>query len=145
MMRVPLYEELVDPRDRAVDRPKISASYSAMLLVALNSSRTTYCSWFSLGSARITPAPALCWRADPSKKSIQWASVKKGPLRSAGVGSGAGSGPQGYTGWSPLYDEVSEDLAFDGMARLEVQLELGELCHPFGDVASGVLVVEDGP
>jgi hypothetical protein len=30
------------PRDRATDKPKISASYSAMLLVALNSRCTMY-------------------------------------------------------------------------------------------------------
>jgi hypothetical protein len=71
--------------------------------------------------------------------------VKIGPLRSAGVGSGAGSPPGGIRGWSPLYDEVGQDLTFDGVARLEVQLELGELYRPLGDVASGVWVVEDGP
>jgi hypothetical protein len=69
-----------------------------MLLVALNSSHTTYCSWFPPGSARTTPALVLYWRADPSKKSVQWGSVKIGPLRSAGVGSGAGSGPSGVYG-----------------------------------------------
>jgi hypothetical protein len=70
--------------------------------------------------------------------------VKIGPLRSAGVGSGAGFGPPGvHGGWSPFYDEVGQDLTFDGMAGLEVQLELSELCRPLGDVASGVWVVED--
>jgi hypothetical protein len=53
--------------------------------------------------------------------------------------------PRGARGWSPLHNEVGQDLTFDGMAGLEVQLELGELCCPLGDVASGVWVVEDGP
>jgi hypothetical protein len=48
-------------------------------------------------------------------------------------------------GRRPLHDEVSQDLALDSMARLEVQLELNELHSPFGDVAHGVRVVEDGP
>jgi hypothetical protein len=39
---VPLHEELRIPKDRADDKPKISASYSAMLLVALNSRCTMY-------------------------------------------------------------------------------------------------------
>jgi hypothetical protein len=65
-------------------------------------------------------------------------------LRRCGVRSGVRP-PGGTRGWSPLYDEVGEDLTFDGVARLEVQLELGELCRPLGDVASGVWVVEDGP
>jgi hypothetical protein len=53
--------------------------------------------------------------------------------------------PQGCLGRRPLYDEVSQDLALDGVARLEVQLELSELHSPLGDVACGVRVVEDGP
>jgi hypothetical protein len=48
-------------------------------------------------------------------------------------------------GRRPLHDEVNQDLALDGMARLEVQLELSELFYPLGDVACGVRVVEDGP
>jgi hypothetical protein len=52
--------------------------------------------------------------------------------------------PKGARGWSPLYDEVGQDLTFDGVAGLEVQLELGELRRPLGDVASGIWVVEDG-
>jgi hypothetical protein len=72
--------------------------------------------------------------------------VKIGPLRSAGVGPGTRfRPPRGAWGWSPLHDEVGQDLTFDGVAGLEVQLELGELCHPLGDVASGIWVVEDGP
>ena len=46
--------------------------------------------------------------------------------------------PRSTWGRGPLYDEVSQDLALDNVARLEVQLELGELCRPLGDVASGV-------
>ena len=45
----------------------------------------------------------------------------------------------------PLYDEVRQDLALDGVARLEVQLKLSELRSPLGDVTCGVRVVEDGP
>jgi hypothetical protein len=52
---------------------------------------------------------------------------------------------RGARGWGPLHDEVGQDLTFDGVAGLEVQLELSELCCPLGDVASGVWVVEDGP
>jgi hypothetical protein len=48
-------------------------------------------------------------------------------------------------GRRPLHDEVSQDLALDGMARLEVQLEHSELRSPLGDVACGVRVVEYGP
>jgi hypothetical protein len=46
--------------------------------------------------------------------------------------------PRGAWGWSPFHDEVGQDLTFDGMAGLEVQLELSELCCPLGDVACGV-------
>jgi hypothetical protein len=72
--------------------------------------------------------------------------VKTGPLGSAGVGSESGSGPpRSARGRRPLHDEVSQDLALDGVARLEVQLKLSELRGPLGDVACGVRVVEDGP
>jgi hypothetical protein len=40
--------------------------------------------------------------------------------------------------WSPLHDEVGQDLTFDSVAGLEIQLELSKFCCPFGDVASGV-------
>jgi hypothetical protein len=53
--------------------------------------------------------------------------------------------PRGARGWSPFHNEVGQDMTFDGVAGLEVQLELGELCLSLGDVASGVWVVEDGP
>jgi hypothetical protein len=53
--------------------------------------------------------------------------------------------PRSAQGRRPLHDEVSQDLALDGVARLEVQLELIELRGPLGDVARGVRVVEDGP
>jgi hypothetical protein len=53
--------------------------------------------------------------------------------------------PQGRLRGCPLYDEVSQDLTLDGVARSEVQLELSELRDPFGDVACGVRVVRDGP
>ena len=53
--------------------------------------------------------------------------------------------PRDTWGRCPLHDEVSQDLALDGVARLEVQLELSELRGPLGDVACGVRVVEDGP
>jgi hypothetical protein len=72
--------------------------------------------------------------------------VKIGPQGSAGVGSESGFGPPGTLGGRhPFYDEVSQDLALDGLARLEVQLELSELHSPLGDVVCGVRVVEDGP
>jgi hypothetical protein len=72
--------------------------------------------------------------------------VKTGALGSAGVGSESGSGPPRDTwGRHPLYDEVSQDLTLDGMARSEVQLELSELRDPLGNVACGIRVVEDGP
>jgi hypothetical protein len=94
---------------------------------------------------RTTPAPPACWRADPSKKSVQWGSVKTGVLGSAGVGSESGSGPPGALGGGgSFHDEVSQDLALDCVARLEVQLELSKLRRPLGDVARGVRVVEDG-
>jgi hypothetical protein len=44
----------------------------------------------------------------------------------------------------PLHDEVSQDLALDSVVRLEVQLELNKHRCPFGDVARGIRVVEDG-
>jgi hypothetical protein len=53
--------------------------------------------------------------------------------------------PKSAQGRCPIHDEVSQDLAFDGVARLEVQLELSKLRGPLGDVAYGVRVVEDGP
>jgi hypothetical protein len=53
--------------------------------------------------------------------------------------------PRSARGRRPLHDEVSQDLALDGVARLEVQLELSELRSPLGNVACGVRVVEDGP
>jgi hypothetical protein len=53
--------------------------------------------------------------------------------------------PRDAWGRRPLYDEVSQDLTLDGVARSEVQLELSELRGPLGDVACGVRVVEDGP
>jgi hypothetical protein len=63
-----------------------------------------------------------------------------------GVGLESGSGPPRDTwGRRPLYDEVSQDLALDGVVRLEVHQELSELRSPLGDVAYGVRVVEDGP
>jgi hypothetical protein len=69
--------------------------------------------------------------------------VKTGPLGSIGVGSESGLGPSRTLG-GPLYDEVSQDLTFDGVARSEVQLELSEFRDPLGNVACGVRVVEDG-
>jgi hypothetical protein len=44
----------------------------------------------------------------------------------------------------PLHDEISHDLALDSVARLKVQLELGKLRCPLGDVACGVRIVENG-
>jgi hypothetical protein len=53
--------------------------------------------------------------------------------------------PRDAWGRRPLYYEVSQDLALDGVARLEVHLELIELRSPLGNVACGVRVVEDDP
>jgi hypothetical protein len=47
--------------------------------------------------------------------------------------------------WRPLRDKVSKDLALDGIAWLEVELESSEFNCPLGDVACGVEIVEDGP
>jgi hypothetical protein len=47
--------------------------------------------------------------------------------------------------WCPFHDEVSKDLALDGMAWLEVELKTSELSCLLGDVACGVGIVEDGP
>jgi len=44
-------------------------------------------------------------------------------------------------GRSPFYYEISQDLAFDCVAGLEVQLELSQLCCPLGDVARDIGVV----
>ena len=46
-------------------------------------------------------------------------------------------------GRSPFRYEISQDLALDCMAGLEVQLELSQLCCPLGDVLRGVGVVQD--
>jgi hypothetical protein len=47
--------------------------------------------------------------------------------------------------WCPFHEEVSKDLALDGMSWLEVELKSSELSCPLGDVARGVGIVEDGP
>jgi hypothetical protein len=53
--------------------------------------------------------------------------------------------PRSARGRGPFHDEVSQNLALDSVARLEVQLELSKLRSPLGDVAFGVRVVENGP
>jgi hypothetical protein len=53
--------------------------------------------------------------------------------------------PRSARGRGPFHDDVSQNLALDSVARLEVQLELSKLCGPLGDVACGVRVVENGP
>jgi hypothetical protein len=53
--------------------------------------------------------------------------------------------PRSAQGRGPFHDEVSEDLALDSVARLEVQLELSKLHGPLGYVSCGVRVVENGP
>jgi hypothetical protein len=65
-------------------------------------------------------------------------------LRRCGVQIGIRT-PRSARGRCPLHDEVSQDLALDCVARLEVQLELSKLRGPLGDVACGIRVVEDGP
>jgi hypothetical protein len=47
--------------------------------------------------------------------------------------------------WSPLCNEVGQDLALDSVAELEVELKSSKLYSPLGDVARGVGIVEDGP
>jgi hypothetical protein len=47
--------------------------------------------------------------------------------------------------WSPLCNEVGEDLALDRVAWLEVELESSKLYCPLGDVTHGVGIVENGP
>jgi hypothetical protein len=47
---------------------------------------------------RTTLALPPCCQADPSKKRVQWGSVKTGALGSVGVGSESGSGPPGALG-----------------------------------------------
>src|SRR6185503_16613821 len=42
---------------------------------------------------RTTPAPAHCLRTDPTKKSVQWGSVKTGVLTSGSGGPALRSGP----------------------------------------------------
>ena len=54
-----------------------------------------------------------------------------------------GRTPRFAWGRSPLRYEISQDLALDRMARLEVQLELSQLCCPLGDIARGVGIVQD--
>jgi hypothetical protein len=53
--------------------------------------------------------------------------------------------PRSAQGRGPFHDEVSQNLALDSMARLEVHLELSKLCGPLSDVVCGVRVVENGP
>jgi hypothetical protein len=64
-------------------------------------------------------------------------------LRGCGVRIGIQT-PRSARGRGPFHDEVSQILALDSVARLEVQLELSELRGPLDDVACGVRVVEDG-
>ena len=77
------------------------------------------------------------------KRPVGFGEDRTPALRRCGARSGVRA-PGGAWGWSPLYYEVGQDLTFDSVAGLEVQLELGELCRALGDVASGVWVVEDG-
>jgi hypothetical protein len=58
-------------------------------------------------------------------------------LRRCGVQIGIRT-PRSTRGRGPLHDEVSQDLALDSMARLELHLELGKLRRPLGDVARGI-------
>jgi hypothetical protein len=65
-------------------------------------------------------------------------------LRRCGVRIGIRT-PWSTRGRGPLHDEVSQHLALDSVARLEVELELCTFQGPIGDVACGIRVVEDGP
>jgi hypothetical protein len=65
-------------------------------------------------------------------------------LRRCGVRIGTRT-PRSARGRGPFHDEVSQNLALDSVARLEVQLELSKLRGPLSDVAYGVRVVENGP
>jgi hypothetical protein len=64
-------------------------------------------------------------------------------LRRCGIRIGIRT-PKSARGRGPLHDEVSQDLALDSVARLELQLELGKLRRPLGNVARGITDVEDG-
>jgi hypothetical protein len=55
------------PRYGAVFSPKIRASYSAMLLFALNSRCTMYLNCSTTGVRSWAPSPAPCLREEPSK------------------------------------------------------------------------------
>ena len=63
-------------------------------------------------------------------------------FRLRGSGTGVRT-PRIAWGRIPLCYKISQDLALDCMARLEVQLELSQLGCPLGDVARGIGVVED--
>jgi hypothetical protein len=58
------------PRDRAVLNPKMRASYSAILLVALKSRCTIYLNCSSSRVRSRTPVLAPCLCEEPSKKRV---------------------------------------------------------------------------
>ena len=79
---------------------------------------------------------------DPSKKSVQWGSVKTGVLTSGSGGLALRFGPPELLGEGVHFAMKSARIwLFDCMAGLEVQLELSQLCCPLGDVARGIGVV----
>jgi hypothetical protein len=69
-LRVTLHKQL-SGLDRAALSPKMRASYSALLLVALNSGCTMYLNYSLSGVRSRAPTPSLCLREEPSKKRIQ--------------------------------------------------------------------------
>ena len=69
------------PREEAILRPWMRASYSAALLVALKSSCRTYFSYSPLGEMKRMPAPTPSRLKAPSKYMTQCLS------RSSGGGS----------------------------------------------------------
>jgi hypothetical protein len=78
-------------------------------------------------------SPSPCLRVGLLKNRVQWGLVKTRALASSSEGR--------VRIWTP--GEVSQDQAFDRMARLKIQWELNELRYPLGDIAHGVGVVED--
>jgi hypothetical protein len=71
--------------DNALLSPKMRASYSTMLLVALKSRCTMYLNCSPLGVRSRTPAPAPSLHEEPSKKSVPCGSVNTKALTSSSL------------------------------------------------------------
>jgi hypothetical protein len=75
------------PSDSVVLSPNMRASYSAMLLVALNWRWTMYLNYSLVRVRSKTPTPAPCFHEEPSKKRVQCGPVKTRALSSGSVSS----------------------------------------------------------